>query len=114
MATREPLSQHARIFGGDSLYEVLAAIAKAKGAFYGSALADELGRSPAQVQRELTKLLALGVVLEQQAAGMRRPMTRANTKLARNLFSLPTLIEARLGPYRPPDDGDTDEHSARR
>lgn len=109
MATREPLSQHARIFGGDSLYEVLAAVAKAKGVFHGSALADELGRSSASLQRELAKLLALGAIVEQMAPGMRRPMTRADTKLARNLFNLPTLIEARLGPYRPPGDGDPDE-----
>jgi hypothetical protein len=108
MATREPISQHARIFGGDSLYEVLAAVAKVKGTFHGSALADELGRSPAQVQRELRKLLALGAIVEQKAPGMRRPMARANGKLARNLFSLPALIEARLGPYRLPREGEAD------
>jgi hypothetical protein len=34
-------------------------------------------------------------------------MTRANSKLARNLFSLlPALIEARVGPYRLPREGD--------
>lgn len=103
MATREPLSQHARIFSGDALYEVLAAVARTRGAFHGSALADEIGRSPAQVQRELAKLLALGAVLEQPARGMRRPMRRADTKLAEHLFALPRLIESRLGPYAPAD-----------
>lgn len=103
MATREHLSQHARIFSGDALYEVLAAVARARGDFHGSALAAEIGRSPAQVQREIEKLLALGAVVEQSAAGMRRPMRRADTKLAGHLFALPRLIESRLGPYAPAD-----------
>lgn len=101
--TREPVSPHARIFSGDSLYEVLAAIARGRGEFHGSALAEVVGRSPAQVQRELEKLLVLGAVVERQAPGMRRPMTRSDSKLAQHLFALPALIEARLGPYAQPD-----------
>src|SRR5262249_37656019 len=101
MTMREPISPHARIFSGDSLYEVLAGVARAGGEFHGSALAQETGRSPAQVQRELEKLLALGAVVEHRAPGMRRPMTRGDSELAAHLFALPALIEARLGPYGP-------------
>lgn len=78
---------------------MLAAVAVARGEFYGSALAEQLQRSPAQVMRELDKLFELGAILEVDTVGMRRPFIRANTSLAQTLFVLPALIELRFGPH---------------
>jgi hypothetical protein len=97
--TRKPVSPHGRLFGGDTLYEVLAAVARSKVPVGAVPLAEELGRTPKQTREELAKLLELGVV---RIAGKSRKallLEPDDNALANAVLMLPDLLEGRLGAY---------------
>lgn len=98
--TREPISAHGRLFGGDSMYEVLREIA-ARGSteFNAHQIAQTVGRHPNQVQRDIDRLLLIGVLDPAPAKGAAKPFKRRKSKLARSVVSLPSLIADELGEY---------------
>lgn len=101
MCPREAVSDHGLLFGENSLYEVLAAIAGRTGEpFHGAALAREVARTEAQVQTEISKLARLGVLEPEPLAGRARHWHARQTPLAASIFSLPALLEGELGSYR--------------
>lgn len=98
--TRTPVSAHGRLFGGDSMYEVLVEVARLRRRqFHAFEVAQRIGRHPSQVQRDLARLTAIGVLEEIEAPGAAQPMRRRTTRLARVVVSLPRLVEAEIGVY---------------
>ena len=98
--TREPVSPHGRLFGGDSMYEVLQEIAaRASKEFNAHQIAQTVGRHPNQVQRDIDRLLLIGVLDPVPAEGAAKPFRRRKSKLARTVVSLPSLITDELGEY---------------
>ena len=98
--TREPISLHGRLFGGDSMFQVLREVA-ARGAnqFNAHEIAVKIERHPSQVQRDLDRLLAIGVLQVVPARGAAKPVKLGKSKLARAVVSLPSLITGELGEY---------------
>ncbi len=98
--TRTPVSAHGRLFGGDSMYEVLAELARLRRSqFHAYEIAQRIDRHPSQVQGHLARLMAIGVLEEIEARGAAQPMRRKSTPLARSVVSLPGLIESEIGVY---------------
>jgi hypothetical protein len=97
---RKPLSPHGRLFGGDTLYEVLAALARERVPVSAVPLAEELRRTPKQTREELTKLLELGVIRQAGKSGKAVLLEGDETPLARAVLSLPDLLVNRFGNYR--------------
>jgi hypothetical protein len=98
--TREPISRHGRLFGGDSMYEVLQAIAGlGSGEFNAHQIALTIGRHPSQVQKDIDRLVSIGVLDSVPGRGAAKPFKRCGGKLARTVFSLPALISTELGEY---------------
>lgn len=96
-----PVSAHGRLFGGDSMYEVLVEVARLRRRqFNAFEIAQRIDRQPSQVQRDLARLTAIGVVEEIESRGAAQPMRRRTTRLARSVVSLPRLIESEIGIYR--------------
>jgi hypothetical protein len=91
------------LFGGDSLYEVLAAFAANRDReFSAEALADEVRRTVRQTRKEIRKLEAVGAVERVGKAGKREYFAPAQSEIAATLLSLPELLVRRLGEYRRP------------
>jgi hypothetical protein len=100
MSPRESISDHGQLFGGNTLYEVLHAVASRRGKpFHGASIAAQVGRTEAQTQRELAKLAAVGAIKELGGTGRAQRRVVAKSRLARTLFSLPRLIEQECGAY---------------
>jgi hypothetical protein len=93
------VSPHGRLFGGDTLYEVLAAVARSREPVGAVPLAEELGRTAKQTREELAKLRELGVV---RVAGKSRKallLEPDENALAQAVLALPDLLERHLGVY---------------
>lgn len=104
--TRTPVSVHGRLFGGDSMYEVLVEVARLRRRqFHAFEIAQSIERHPSQVQRDLARLTAIGVLEEIESRGAAQPMRRRSTHLARLVVSLPRLIESEIGVYTRADRG---------
>jgi len=98
--TRTPVSIHGRLFGGDSMYEVLVEVARLRrGQFHALEIAERIDRHPSQVQRDLARLTAIGVLEAIESRGAAQPLRRRSTRLARAVVSLPRLIESEVGGY---------------
>ncbi len=96
-------SPHGRLFGGDSLYQVLAAFAANRDReFSAEALADEVRRTVRQTRKEIRKLEAVGAVERVGKAGRREYFAPAQSDIATTLLSLPELLVRRFGEYRRP------------
>jgi hypothetical protein len=101
---RAPISPHGRLFGGDSMYEVLAEVARRRrGSFNAHQIAQVVDRHPSQVQRDLDRLITIGVLEPVDTAGAAKPLRRRHTQLARTVVALPRLIENEIGSYPRPD-----------
>lgn len=97
-------SPHGRLFGGDSLYQVLAAFAANRDrAFSAEALADEVKRTVRQTRKEIRKLEAVGAVEQVGKTGKQEYFAPAESDIAATLLSLPELLVKRLGEYRRPN-----------
>jgi hypothetical protein len=96
---RPPTSLHGRLFGGDTLYEVLAEIARSKKPTYAVPLAAELGRTTKQTRDELAKLQQLHILDEIAREGKAHLLGPASNPLAKAILQLPQLLVAELGPY---------------
>lgn len=100
MCPREVVSDHALLFGDNSLYEVLFAIAsRGSDAFHGASIARQVSRTDAQVHAEIGKLWRLGVLEEVITQGRARPWVARTQPLAQAVLSLPRLLEDELGAY---------------
>ena len=100
MCPREVVSEHALLFGENSLYEVLFAIASRGGdPFHGASIARQVSRTDAQVQVEIGKLSRLGVLDAVSTRGRARPWVVKARPLAEAVLSLPRLLEDELGAY---------------
>ena len=98
MPSRETLRDEAILFGANTMYEVLEAIAARRARqFHGAELAHETGRTRAQVQRELSKLRKLGIVRLEERSGSHELLAVANDELSESLLKLPKLLKKRLG-----------------
>jgi len=98
--TRTPVTVHGRLFGGDSMYEVLVELAAVRRRpFHAYEIAQRTGRHPSQVQRDLARLKAVGILEEVEARGAAKPLRRTETRLARAVVALPRLIEGEVGAY---------------
>lgn len=103
---REPVSLHGRLFGGDSMYEVLVRVAAhGSTAFNAHQIAEATGRHPSQVQRDLDRLTAIQILEPVASPGAAKPLRRRKTALAKAVLSLPKLIEDEIGEYERPTHG---------
>lgn len=87
------------------MYEVLREIAaRGSAEFNAHEIAQAVGRHPTQVQRDIDRLLLIGVLDPAPAQGAAKPLKRRRSKLARAVVSLPSLISDELGDYarKPP------------
>jgi hypothetical protein len=108
---RPQTSAHGKIFGGDTLYEVLAELAanpEAKFSVLPSAdravrpLAKTIRRTPAQTRKEVRKLQNVGVLKEVERRRKTEVYAVTESAISEKLLSLPELLVARLGTYRQP------------
>ncbi len=105
---RPQTSPHGKLFGGDSLYEVLAELAANRGRKFSVLpmrdravipLAERIGRTPTQTRKEVRKLQAVGVLEEVQRFRKAEVYAIAEDEIADRLLSLPDLLVKRLGRY---------------
>src|SRR2546423_1369351 len=100
MSPREVVTDHGLLFGGNTLFEVLLAVARRRGLeFHGAAIAHSIGRTEAQTNRELAKLARLKVLETRPAQGRRKIWTTSTRPLAVELLAIPSLLESELGSY---------------
>jgi predicted transcriptional regulator len=106
---RPQTSDHGKLFGGDSLYEVLAELAARRRATFSVtptadrkvvALAEAAQRTPAQIRREVRKLQSLGVLKEVERRRKTELFAVTESEISRTVLSLPKLLVAQLGAYR--------------
>lgn len=106
---RPTTTPHGRLFGGDSLYEVLAELAARRGAKFSVTatddeevvpLAETIRRTPAQTRREVRKLQEIGVLKKVERRRKTEVYAVTDEPISENLVSLPELLVARLGPYQ--------------
>jgi hypothetical protein len=106
---RPPTSPHGKLFGGDSLYEILTALAANRGKRFSVLpmedkdvlpLARTIGRTVTQTRREVRKLKAVGLLEEIERRRKVEVYGVSKSKLADQVLSLPDLLVERLGPYR--------------
>jgi hypothetical protein len=98
--TRAPTSPHGRLFGGDSMYQVLHEVARRRRrTFNAHQISQATGRHPSQVQRDLDRLVVIGVLESVTQSGAAKPLRCRTTRLARTVISLPMLIESEIGEY---------------
>jgi hypothetical protein len=106
---RPQTSPHGKLFGGDSLYEVLAELAKNRGKRFSVVpvqqrdvvpLAETVGRTPKQTRSEIRKLQSVGVLAEVERVRKTEIYAVAEGELAERLLSLPAVLIKGLGPYR--------------
>lgn len=110
MATGRPrTSVHGKLFGGDSLFEVLNTLAANRASKFTVvsiedadvvALAETIGRTVTQTRREVRKLNAIGVVEEVERRGKTEVFAVANSDVAERALALPDALVARLGAYK--------------
>ena len=112
--SRPPTSPHGKLFGGDSLYEVLATLAGHRDKRFTVLpiegedqeivpLAQTIGRTVTQTRREVRKLQTVGVLEEVDRQRKTEVYAVRKSKLADRVLSLPDLLMKQLGPYgRPP------------
>lgn len=82
------------------MYEVVTEIARlGQKEFNAHQIALTIGRHPSQVQKDLDRLVAVGVLEVVPSRGAAKPLKRRKGKLARAVFSLPALIDSELGEY---------------
>jgi hypothetical protein len=105
---RPQTSPHGKLFGGDSLYEVLAELAVHRGQRFSVtpvqdrkviALAETIRRTPTQTRNEVRKLQRMGVLEEVQRVRKAEVYAVSDDALAELVLSLPELLVERLGPY---------------
>ena len=108
---RPPTSRHGKLFGGDSLYEVLAALAANRGKRFSVlpmededkeivALARAIGRTVTQTRREVRKLQTIGVLEEVDRRRKAEVYAVRDDALTDRVLSLPDLLVQRLGAYK--------------
>jgi hypothetical protein len=106
---RPQTSPHGRLFGGDSLYEVLAELAKNRGKRFSVVpvqepdvvpLAEAVGRTPKQTRGEIRKLQSVGVLAEVERVRKTEIYAVADGEITEQVLSLPAVLVKRLGPYR--------------
>jgi hypothetical protein len=106
---RPQTSAHGKLFGGDSLYEVLAELAARRRAKFSVtpsgdrrvvALADAVRRTPVQTRREVRKLQKLGVLEEVERRRKTEVYAVTESEISDAVLSLPELLVTRLGAYR--------------
>lgn len=82
------------------MYEVLAEVARRRRAsFNAHQIAQAVDRHPTQVQRDLDRLITIGVLEPLNTAGAAKPLRRRSTQLARTVVALPRLIENEIGSH---------------
>lgn len=106
---RTQTSQHGKLFGGDSLYEVLAELAANRGEKFSVLpvpddvaipLATRIGRTPTQTRKEIRKLQGVGVLEEVERLRKSEVYAIAENEIADQLLALPELLVKRLGRYQ--------------
>lgn len=101
--TRAPVSPHGRLFGGDSMYEVLRQVAaRRRTPFNAHEIALATGRHPNQVLRDLDRLTAIGILEPVASSGAAKPLRCRKSALTRAVMSLPKLIADEIGEYERP------------
>lgn len=99
MAGRRPVTALGKLFGSDTLFEVLDAVAKrGPQSFTPSDLVPDVKATPAAIGTELAKLEGLGVLEQRPDAedGRLRPYRAGGTKLADHVLKLPNLIRSEI------------------
>lgn len=105
---RPQTSPHGKLFGGDSLYEVLAELAANRGKKFSVLpmhdravipLAKTIGRTPTQTRKEIRKLQNVGVLEEVERLRKAEIFAIAQNDIADRVLSLPELLVKRLGRY---------------
>lgn len=106
---RPQTSPHGKLFGGDSLYEVLAELAAHRGQRFSVLpmqdravvpLAKAIGRTPTQTRKEVRKLQSVGVLEQVERLRKAEVYAVAENEIADRLLALPDLLVKRLGHYR--------------
>ena len=106
---RPQTSAHGKLFGGNSLFEVLATLAAHRAKNFTLvpvedddvvALAETLGRTVTQTRRELRKLEAIGVIEEVERRRKTAVYAVADTEVAERTLALPDALVALLGAYK--------------
>lgn len=104
-----PNSVHGKLFGGDSLFEVLATLAANRARRFTVlplqaddviALAETIGRTPAQTRREVRKLQAVGVLEQVERLRKTEIYAVAENEVADRALALPEALIDRLGTYK--------------
>lgn len=96
MAGRRSVSTRGRLFGSDTVYEVLSAARKrGRRSFTAADLVGEIDATHAAIAKELAKLQSLRVLEAAPPSGdsRERPFRAGNSQLARQVLALPALIE---------------------
>jgi len=105
---RPQTSPHGKLFGGDSLYEVLAELAANRGKKFSVLpmqdrtvvpLAEMIGRTPTQTRKEVRKLQKVGVLEQVERLRKAEVYAIAENDIADHVLSLPELLVERLGRY---------------
>src|SRR3972149_5611023 len=103
---RPQTSPHGKLFGGDSLYEVLAELAANRGKKFSVLpmqdrtvvpLAEMIGRTPTQTRKEVRKLQKVGVLEQVERLRKGEVCAVAETTIAAPVLSHPGLPVGRLG-----------------
>jgi hypothetical protein len=107
---RPPTSVHGKLFGGDSLFEVLATLAAHRGQRFTVLpveeepdlvpLAETIGRTVTQTRREVRKLEEVGVIEEVARRRKTEIYAVAKNDVAKRALALPDALVSRLGDYR--------------
>ena len=106
--TRSQTSLHGKLFGGDSLYEVLVELAANRGSKFSVLpmrsssvvpLAERIGRTPTQTRIEVRKLQTVGVLEQVDRLRKAEVYAIAENDIADHVLSLPDLLVGRLGHY---------------
>jgi predicted transcriptional regulator len=105
---RPQTSVHGKLFGGDSLCEVLATLAANRAKRFAVlrveddevvALAEAIDRTVTQTRREVRKLEAIGVIEEVERRRKTVVYAVADSDVAERTLALPDALVARLGEY---------------
>ena len=111
MTTGRPqTSVHGKLFGGDSLFEVLATLAANRAKLFTVLplegddgvvpLAKSIGRTVTQTRREVRKLEAIGVIEEVERRRKTEVYAVADTDVAKRTLALPDALIAKFGAYK--------------
>ena len=107
---RPQTSVHGKLFGGDSLFEVLATLAAHRERRFTVLpvedepdlvpLAETIGRTVTQTRREVRKLEEVGVIEEVARRRKTEIYAVARNDVAKRALALPDALVARLGDYK--------------